>query len=72
MRVILIITLGTLFTGFTETLKNLRQSASIDSKHSELREFYKLLSDLKNHKPITAETKNCKNRILNNFNQLYN
>ena len=45
---------------------------SIDSKHGELKEFYKLLGDFKNHKPITNETKNCKNRILNNFNQLYN
>ena len=45
---------------------------SVDSKHGELKEFYKLLSDLKNHKPITTETKNRKNRILNNVNQLYN
>ena len=45
---------------------------SVDSKNGELKEFYKLLSDLKNHKPITTETKNRKNRILNNVNQLYN
>ena len=45
---------------------------SIDSKHSELKEFYKLISDFKNHKPITTEIKNSKNRILNNVNQLYN
>ena len=45
---------------------------SIDSKHGELKEFYKLLSDFKNHKPITTERKNRKNRILNNVNQLYN
>ena len=45
---------------------------SLDSKHGELKEFYKLLSDFKNHKPITNETKNRKNRILNNVNQLYN
>ena len=45
---------------------------SIDSKHSELKEFYELLSDFKNHKPITTETKNHKDRILNNVNQLYN
>ena len=45
---------------------------SIDSKHGELKEFCKLLSDFKNHKPITTETKDCKNRILNNVNQLYN
>ena len=45
---------------------------SIDSKHSELKEFYELLSDFKNRKPITTETKNHKDRILNNVNQLYN
>ena len=45
---------------------------SLGSKYGELKEFYKLLSDFKNHKPITTETKNCKNRILNNVNQLYN
>ena len=45
---------------------------SRDSRHGELKEFYKLLSDFENHKPITTETKNCKNGILNNVNQLYN
>ena len=45
---------------------------SIDSKHGELKEFYKLLGNFKNHKLITNETKNRKNRILNNVNQLYN
>ena len=45
---------------------------SIDSKHSDLKEFYELLSDFKNQKPITTETKNHKDRILNNVNQLYN
>ena len=45
---------------------------SIDSKHVELKEFYKLLSVFKNHKPITTETKTRKNRIFNNVNQLYN
>ena len=44
---------------------------SLDSKHGELKEFYKLLIDFKNHKPTTNETKNRKNRILNNVNQLY-
>ena len=41
---------------------------SIDSKHGELKE----LSDFKNHKSITNETKNCKNGTMNNINQLYN
>ena len=45
---------------------------SLASKHSELKEFYKPLSDFKNQKPITNKTKNCKGRILNNVNQLYN
>ena len=45
---------------------------SIDSKHGQVKEFYKLLSDFRNHKPNTTETKNCKNRILNNVKQLYN
>ena len=36
---------------------------SMDSKHSKLLELYKLLSDFKNHKPITTETKNRKNRF---------
>ena len=45
---------------------------SIDPKHNKLIEFYKLLSDFKNHKPINNETKNRKNRILNKVNQLYN
>ena len=43
---------------------------SIGSKHRVLKEFYKLLGDFKNHKPVTIETKNCKNRIMNNANQL--
>ena len=45
---------------------------SIDSKPCELKEFYKFLSDFKNHKPITTETKNRKDKTLNNVNQLYN
>ena len=45
---------------------------SIDSKHGELKELYRLLRDFKKYKSITTETKNCKNRILNNVNQLYN
>ena len=45
---------------------------SIDSKHGKLKEFYELLSDFKNHKPTNNKTKDCKNRILKNFNQLCN
>ena len=49
-----------------------RRMVSIESKHRKLKEIYKLLSDFKNHKPITTETKNRKDRTLNNVNQLYN
>ena len=45
---------------------------SIDSKYSELKEFYKLLSYFKNHKPTTNKIKHRKDRILNHFNQFYN
>ena len=41
-----------------------------DSKHAELKEFCKLLSDFKNKKSITNERKNRKNRIPKNVNQL--
>ena len=45
---------------------------SLGSKYGELKEFYKLLSDFKNHKPLTTETKDRKDRIMKNVNQLYN
>ena len=69
MKVILIMILGMLFYRDFEIFKRM---LSVDSKHGKLTEFYKLLSDFKNHKPINNKTKNCKNRILNNVNQLYN
>ena len=68
MRVILIITLGTLFTGFSEALKNLKEWYQQTLNMVK----YKLLSDFKNQKPITTETKNRKNIILNNVNPIYN
>ena len=46
--------------------------ASIESKHGELKDFYKLLSDFKDHRPIINETKNSRNKILNNVNKLCN
>ena len=52
--------------------EKLFQSYKNDSKNGELKEFYELLSDFKNYKPITIKTINRKNRILNNVNQLYN
>ena len=45
---------------------------SLGSKYGELKKFYKLLSDFKNHKPLTTETKDRKDRIMENINQLYN
>ena len=60
------------FYKFYRNFEKFKRLVSIDSKHGELKEFSKLLSDFKNHKPITTETKYHKNRILNNVNQLYN
>ena len=45
---------------------------SLGSKYAELKEFSKLLIDFKIHKPRTTETKDRKDRIMKNFNQLYN
>ena len=45
---------------------------SLGSKYGELKEFYKLLSNFKNHKPLTTETKDQKDRIMKNVNQLHN
>ena len=67
MIVILIMIVNLPVTVFTEAL----QRMSLGSKYDEINEFYTLLSDFKNHKPITAETKSSKNRILNNIKQLY-
>ena len=46
---------------------------SLDSKYDEINHFYTLLNEfIKTHEASTTETKNRKNRILNNVNQLYN
>ena len=60
------------FYRFYRDFEKFERMVSLDSKQSALTEFYKLLSDFKNHKVITNETKNRENRILNNVNQLYN
>ena len=60
------------FYRFCRNFEKIKTMVSIDSKHGELKEFYKLLSDFKNHEPINTKIKNHKNRILNNVNQLYN
>ena len=63
---------GYAFYKFYRDFEYIKKLVSIDSKHNKLIEFYKLLSEFKNHKPIDNETKNRKNRILNKVNQLYN
>ena len=60
------------FYRFYRDFENFKRMVSIDSKHGELKEFYILLSNFKNHKPIATKTRNRKDRILNNVNQLYN
>ena len=60
------------FCRFYKNFEKFKRIVSIDSKHSELKEFYKLLSYFKNHKPTTNKIKHRKDRILNNVNQFYN
>ena len=46
---------------------------SLGSKYDEINDFYMLLNAFINtHKATNTETKNHKNRIVNNVNQLYN
>ena len=46
---------------------------SLGSKYDEMNDFYTLLNAFINtHEATTTETKDCKNRIMNNLNQLYN
>ena len=46
---------------------------SLGSKHGEMNEFYTLLNVFINtHEAPNTETKDCKNRIMNNVKQLYN
>ena len=54
------------FYRFCKDFEKFKRMVSIDSKHDDLKEFYKLLSNFKNHKPITNETKYRKNRIIDN------
>ena len=59
------------FYRFYRHFQKFKRMVLLDSKHGELKGFFKLLSAFKNHKPISNETKNCKNRILNNVNRIY-
>ena len=46
---------------------------SLGSKYDGIHELYMLLNVfIDTHEVTTTETKNCKNIILNNVNQLYN
>ena len=56
------------FYRFYRDSEKLKRMVSIDSKLGKLKEFYEVLSDFKNLKPVTIETKTCKNRIMNNVN----
>ena len=48
-------------------------SLSLGSKYDEMNDFYTLVNAFINtHETTTTETKNRKNRIMNNVNQLYN
>ena len=58
------------FYRFHWDFEKFKRMVSIDSKHGELKEFYELLINFKNHKPITIKTTNRKNRILNNVNPM--
>ena len=45
---------------------------SLGSKYDVMNDLYKLLDSFINiHEAATAETKDCKDRILKNVNQLY-
>ena len=59
IRVILIMT----FYKFYRDLKKFKRM-SLGSKYDDMNDFYTLLNE--------TETKNSKNRIMNNVNQLYN
>ena len=59
-----------IFTGFTETCHYVK---SLRSKYDEINYFYTLWNAFINtHEATTTKTKNRKNRVLNNANQLYN
>ena len=60
------------FYRFNRGFEKFMKMVLIDSKNGQLKEFYKLLSNFKNHKPITTETKNRKKKILINVYQFYN
>ena len=69
---ILIIDSNYAFYNFYRGFKKFKR-IPLGSKQSKINDFYTVLNVLlKIHEANTTETKNCKNRILNNVNQLYN
>ena len=60
------------FHKFYRDSEKFDKMVSLNTKRAELKELHKLVSDFKNHKPVTIETNNRKNRIMNNINQFYN
>ena len=58
IKVIIIITINLLFTGFTEALKNFKKP--LGSKYSDISEFYELSGEFKMHNGIATETKQQK------------
>ena len=59
------------FYTFYRDFEKFKRMVSIDPKHGKLKKFHKPLTNFKNHKPTTIETKSCKDRIINNVNQFY-
>ena len=59
-------TLSKLFTNFTETLKKFKR-ISLGSKYGDMNDFYTLLNA---HEATTTETKNLKDRIMQNVKRL--
>ena len=45
---------------------------SLDSKHVDLIDFYKLFKDFKGFEPLREDTKKLKNKIMNKTRQFYN
>ena len=48
------------------------KNRSLESKYNDISKFYSVLNEFKNHKTNTDETKQHKNRVINNAVALYN
>ena len=70
MRVVIVMALSTLFKNFTGFKKFFKMS--LGSKLNEMIDFYTLLSAFINtHKATDTETKDRKDRIMNNVKPFY-